>query len=79
MAFGGSGADSFVALSTGDAKQPIHARGLATPAGTLAFLSSQIAIPNDYGIGIFENTTIRLTQATPVSSAFRLRIAKQNP
>jgi beta-galactosidase len=75
MALSGSGNCSLVALSTGDSKQPTHARGLATPDGTLLFLSSQIAIPNDYGIGIFQNSDVRLTQASPLSSAFRLRIS----
>ena len=75
VALSGAGKNSFVALSTGDAKQPIHARGLATANGTLMILTSAIAIPGDFSSNLFPGYDIRLTQATPLSSAFQLRIA----
>jgi len=75
VALSGAGNDSLVALSTGDPKQPIHARGLATADGTLLFLTSAIAIPADFSSNLFPGYDIRLTPATPLGSAFRLRLA----
>ena len=66
--------DPGVALSTGDPKQPIHARGLAATDGTLLFLTSAIAIPSDFSSNLFPGYDIRLTQAAPLGSAFRLRL-----
>jgi len=39
------------------------------------FLTSAIAIPGDFSSNLFPGYDIRLTQATPLSSAFQLRIA----
>ncbi len=74
VALSGAGNDSLVALSTGDPKQPIHARGLAATDGTLLFLTSAIAIPSDFSSNLFPGYDIRLTQAAPLGSAFRLRL-----
>jgi beta-galactosidase len=62
----GSGDDSLVALATG---QPLHTHGRVQNNGVTLYLSSATVSADAPGNGI------RLTQATPLTGGFRLRVA----
>jgi beta-galactosidase len=74
MALSGSGNYSLVALSSGT---PLHARGQVETNGTMLFLSSAIAPPQDLSTNAVPGYEIRLTQATPLSGGFGLRISRR--
>jgi beta-galactosidase len=68
LALSGAGNHSVVALNTG---QPLHTHGRAGNNGVTLFLSSAVA---STGWGVVGDD-IRLTQTTPLSGGFRLRVA----
>jgi beta-galactosidase/beta-glucuronidase len=68
VSLSGAGRNSLVALSTG---KPLHAHAAAGDNGAMLFLSSGIA---STGLD-FTGDDIRLTQATPLTGGFRLRVA----
>ena len=68
LSLSGAGADSLVALSAG---KPLHTHGRVENNGVALFLSSGIASTGRDVTG----DVISLTQATPVTGAFRLRVA----
>ena len=68
IALSGAGNNGFVALATG---KPLHTHAAADNNGIMLFLSSAIASTGRDVTG----DDIRVTQATPLTGAFRLRIA----
>jgi hypothetical protein len=68
VSLSGAGGNSLVALAGGS---PLHAHAAAADNGTMLSLSSGIAAPGGDSTG----DNIRLTQATPITGGFRLRVA----
>jgi beta-galactosidase len=72
MTLSGGGKYCLVALRSG---KPLHGRGRVDANGTMLFLSSAIGVPSGYGANAVPGYDIRLTPETPISGAFRLRVA----
>ena len=68
MSLSGAGDNSLVALAAG---KPLHTHAAAGNNGIMLFLSSAIASTGRDVTG----DDIRLTQATPLTGGFRLRVA----
>ena len=74
LALSDGGKYSLVALGSG---KPLHARGRVETNGIMLFLSSAIGVSRQYGSSAMPGYDIHLTPDSPVSGAFRLRVAAQ--